>query len=116
MWAGPPRRYIRGAGDPPFGKGAAPGWGIISTPLPTRAWPRAGPVTPSPVRSYAAAVKEISVADDCPLSRDIRRLHVSPARFVGAPLGMERRVPFHVSRSGVAKGRCIVPRFEGWLN
>jgi hypothetical protein len=27
MWRGPTRRYVRGAGDPPFGKGAAPGWG-----------------------------------------------------------------------------------------
>jgi hypothetical protein len=44
------------------GKGAAPGWGTLSTPLPTRAWPRAGPVTPSPLRSYAAAVNDMSIS------------------------------------------------------
>jgi hypothetical protein len=54
-----------------FGEGAAPGWGTLSTPLPTRAWPRAGPVTPSPVRSYASAVKEMSAADARPALRNV---------------------------------------------
>jgi hypothetical protein len=56
-----PRRHWRASlpDGPAFGEGAAPGWGKLSTPLPTLAWHRAGPVTPSPVRSYLAAVNEI---------------------------------------------------------
>jgi hypothetical protein len=73
----------------PRQEGAAPGWGKLSTPLPTQAWPRAGPVTPSPLRSYAPAVKEMSAADDAPvLSRS--PLRVSAERLVRFEDGLSR--------------------------
>jgi hypothetical protein len=56
-------------------RGAAPGWGKLSAPLPTRAWPRAGPVTPSPLRSYVPAVNEVSGAEDCARSLAIAASH-----------------------------------------
>ena len=56
---------------------------------PRRAWPRAGPVTPSPLRSYAPAVKEMSPADDAPvLSRS--PLRVSADRLVRFGDGLSR--------------------------
>jgi hypothetical protein len=56
---------------------------------PRRAWPRAGPVTPSPLRSYAPAVKEMSAADDAPvLSRS--PLRVSAERLVRFGDGLSR--------------------------
>jgi hypothetical protein len=117
--------------DVAFGKGAATGWGKLSTPLPTRAWPSAGPVTPSPLRTYAPAVKEMSAADGARvLSRSHRSLSLlsdlcalgigfrGPAERPAPPAllcrhsGMERRGAIHVSPSGVAKGRWVVLFFR----
>jgi hypothetical protein len=103
----------------PFGacaEGAAPGWGKLSTPLPTRAWPRAGPVTPSPVRSYEPAVKEMSALDDCARSPVMATPFLFCAPSPPRPLWRERRVAFRAFPSGVAKGRCMVLALGGLLD
>ena len=91
---------------------------------PRRAWPRAGPVAPSPLRSYAPAVKEMSAADDAPvLSRS--PLRVSAERLVrfGDGLSQTRREarstgPFMPAfRHGTTGGDLCFPigRCEGTL-
>ena len=91
---------------------------------PRRAWPRAGPVIPSPLRSYAAAVKEMSAADDAPvLSRS--PLRVSADRLVrfGDGLSRTRREarstgPFMPALRNGMKGRILcfpIGRCEGTL-
>jgi hypothetical protein len=114
------------------GKERRRGWGKLSTPLPTRTWLRAGPEMPSPRRSYAAAVKEMSAADDCARSFPIlgsiallrKLVGVGEQAFAGLPRGPLHRGPVWrpsarneggpllVPPSGVAKGRWVMLLFE----
>ena len=48
---------------------------------PGRAWPRAGPVTPSPLRSYAPAAKEMSARMSAPRAAEIK---AEALRLMGA--------------------------------
>ena len=113
----------------PGGKEAAPDGGNISTPLPARLAP--GRMVAEPGLFYVPAVNEMSAAMTASFLafagllpcdsgfetsfRGPRRNDKSPWPSVAQP-GLEPRVALHVTRSGVAEGRSIVPLPEGLLN
>jgi hypothetical protein len=116
-------------------EGAAPGWGKLSTPLPTPglAQGRTSDTKPASIlrgggrknvsrgwcaRSLAITAPCLCWVTLCALGMGFRGLAKRPAppALISRHSGTERRVAFCVSPSGVAKGRWVVLRFEGWLD